>query len=107
LVESMDGRLWVESEYKKGSTFFVELPRIDNATADALRQEQANQIQAQPAAAESPLVGPDGMPPVVAPPSPEQAAEQKPDLGANGAQEASTVPRGEVLSDEQKAAHVA
>lgn len=107
LVEAMDGRLWVESEYKKGSTFYVELPRIDSTTAEALRQEQANQIQAQPTQPETPAVGPDGMPPVVAPPSPEQQDETKPDLGSNGVAVASTVPRGEVLTDEQKAAHVA
>lgn len=28
LVEAMDGRIWVESDYGKGSMFFVELPRI-------------------------------------------------------------------------------
>lgn len=33
LVESMDGRIWVDSEYKKGSTFSVELPRITHEEA--------------------------------------------------------------------------
>jgi PAS domain S-box-containing protein len=33
LVEVMSGRIWVESEYKKGSTFFVELPRLDHEEA--------------------------------------------------------------------------
>lgn len=36
LVEAMDGRVWVESEYGKGSMFFVELPRLD--TDEALKQ---------------------------------------------------------------------
>ncbi len=36
LIESMDGRIWVESEYKKGSTFSVELPRISNIEANRL-----------------------------------------------------------------------
>ena len=38
LVEAMDGRIWVESDYGKGSMFFVELPRM--ATEDALQQKQ-------------------------------------------------------------------
>lgn len=36
LVETMSGRIWVDSEYKKGSTFFVELPRISHAEANRL-----------------------------------------------------------------------
>lgn len=34
LVETMEGRIWVESVYGKGSMFFVELPRMN--TDDAL-----------------------------------------------------------------------
>jgi PAS domain S-box-containing protein len=36
LVETMDGRIWVESVYGKGSMFFVELPRMN--TQDALQR---------------------------------------------------------------------
>lgn len=36
LVETMGGRIWVDSEYKKGSTFSVELPRISHAEAQRL-----------------------------------------------------------------------
>ncbi|MEO5690571.1 MAG: HAMP domain-containing sensor histidine kinase, partial [Candidatus Saccharimonadales bacterium] len=43
LVESMDGRIWVESVYGKGSMFFVELPRMNND--QALQQIQASQQQ--------------------------------------------------------------
>jgi signal transduction histidine kinase len=39
LVETMNGRIWVESEYKKGSTFFVELPRVSHESAQSLIQE--------------------------------------------------------------------
>ena len=41
LAETIGGRLWVESEYKKGSTFFVSIPRADNATAQRLIKESA------------------------------------------------------------------
>ena len=43
LVEAMQGRLWVESNYGSGSTFFVELPRIDTQEAEKLKEEQAKQ----------------------------------------------------------------
>lgn len=36
LTETMGGRIWVESEYKKGSSFFVELPRISNEEANRI-----------------------------------------------------------------------
>lgn len=40
LVEAMQGRLWVESAFGSGSTFFVELPRIDSQEAERLRVGQ-------------------------------------------------------------------
>lgn len=33
LAETMGGRIWVESEYKQGSTFYLELPRISHEEA--------------------------------------------------------------------------
>lgn len=36
LVETMGGRIWVDSEYKKGSTFSIELPRISYEEAQRL-----------------------------------------------------------------------
>jgi len=36
LIEAMGGRIWVESEYKKGSTFSIELPRISHEEAQRL-----------------------------------------------------------------------
>jgi len=44
LVEAMQGRLWVESVFGSGSTFFVEFPRVDNQEAERLKSEQAAQI---------------------------------------------------------------
>ncbi len=55
LVETMGGRIWVESEYKKGSVFSVELPRvahdeatrlIEQASIEAERRAAAEQAQA-------------------------------------------------------------
>ena len=43
LTETMNGRLWVESEYKQGSTFYVELPRTSHE--DAMKLIEAASIQ--------------------------------------------------------------
>lgn len=43
LVEAMGGRVWVESEYKRGSTFYVELPRISHEAATRIIESDANE----------------------------------------------------------------
>lgn len=43
LVEAMGGRIWVDSEYKKGSTFSVELPRIPYEEAQRLIEASSNE----------------------------------------------------------------
>jgi len=48
LVEAMQGRLWVESVFGSGSTFFVELPRIDSQEAARLKEEQDRQLAQAP-----------------------------------------------------------
>ena len=44
LCEAMNGRIWVESEYKHGSTFFVALPRLSTDEATRLIEQSANKI---------------------------------------------------------------
>jgi PAS domain S-box-containing protein len=57
LVETMDGRIWVESVYGKGSMFFVELPRMNT---DAALQHVAPPVkQADPATTEQPAATPE------------------------------------------------
>ena len=56
LTEAMNGRIWVESEYKRGSTFYVELPRTDHEEATRLIEAASEQgAQAIPTPAITPL----------------------------------------------------
>ena len=41
IIEDSGGQVWVESELGKGSTFFVQIPRISNEKASFLQQQQA------------------------------------------------------------------
>lgn len=41
IIELYHGRIWVESELNKGSTFFINLPRLSTARAQALQAEEA------------------------------------------------------------------
>jgi PAS domain S-box-containing protein len=44
ITELYNGQLWVESEYGKGSTFFINLPRLNAQQALQIQQNQANTI---------------------------------------------------------------
>ncbi len=99
LAEAMEGRLWVESVYGQGSTFFLELPRVSSQDAELLKEQQA--AQPQPAPAIEPA-----MPPVVAAPAPMPSTPQTPVPATTGAQPATEVPRGESLTREQIAERV-
>ncbi|HSW66554.1 MAG TPA: ATP-binding protein [Bacillota bacterium] len=38
IIELYQGRIWVESQLGKGSTFFINMPRLDSARAQSLQQ---------------------------------------------------------------------
>ncbi len=84
LVEIMGGRIWAESKHKAGSTFHIQLPRINNQEAENI----ASQHIIQPISNE---------------PQPEQVAQQAEE---NKIKPAKEVPRGESLTPEQIAAYV-
>jgi PAS domain S-box-containing protein len=50
IMEQSNGQLWVESELGKGSTFFVQIPRIDSETAEKMRGEMAARAKVVPQA---------------------------------------------------------
>jgi len=44
IIELYNGRIWVESEYGKGSTFFINLPRLSTQQAEEMLQQQATTV---------------------------------------------------------------
>jgi two-component system, OmpR family, sensor histidine kinase VicK len=42
IVELYNGRIWVESEVDKGSTFYINLPRLTTERAQTLQREEAS-----------------------------------------------------------------
>ena len=52
LVESMNGKIGAESKHRKGSTFYIDLPRIHNAQASAMIEEANRRAASQAKQAE-------------------------------------------------------
>lgn len=77
LIESMDGRIWVESEYKKGSTFFIEIPRIDRNEANNLIDRERQKETAQTPAPVKTLPTPAILETIHAPSEPLPAPEKQ------------------------------
>lgn len=67
IVELYQGRIWVESEVGKGSTFFINLPRLTTARANELQNAEAAMPPAAPTPAPAPPASPAPVPPAATP----------------------------------------
>lgn len=120
LVEIMGGRIWAESIYTQGSTFFVELPRIDSQEAMRIAEQELLKSQEETMLAST--VQPNDSTAVAE--TPNQSAAQTldtvsapiltptqaplPESNPKQVQpELNEVPRGQALTAEQIAAYVA
>ncbi len=48
IIELYDGRIWVESELGKGSSFYINLPRITNEKAEEMETTNQNVSEIKP-----------------------------------------------------------
>ena len=89
LAESMNGRIWAESTFQEGSTFFLELPRISTLEAENLKREEAAvspeapalqpiSTPVQTAPEPQPVAPPAAQPLAVQQPTPQQPVAQQP-----------------------------
>lgn len=76
LAEAMNGRIWAESQYKQGSTFYLELPRVTHE--DAMRLIEEASVQQEKQDTLTPIV----QQPELAPP-PEPIPEEQPSPSPN------------------------
>lgn len=85
LAEAMNGRIWLESAYKQGSTFNLELPRIDHEEATRLIEsasihEEAKITDQRSLAPITPLEEPQLVSPSPAPVSTTEAVYSTPPI---------------------------
>ncbi len=89
LTEVMGGRITVKSEYKKGSTFEVILPRIDNEEATRLIEQAAEKAEKE---AQKPAILPIGSTSTMATEAPNTATQPQTTSSAGAVSELMPAP---------------
>lgn len=74
LAETLGGRIWVESVYQQGSTFYIELPRLSTAEAQRLLMNQKQPDTTAPMSEPTP----DPSPSVASTPAPDVVPKTPP-----------------------------
>lgn len=77
LTEAMGGKIWVESQYQRGSSFYVRFPRLDHAEAKQLIEQPAIQ-PAQPLAQIQAVKAPQPLAPEPVQPNPAAVPSPQP-----------------------------
>lgn len=117
MVEAMGGKIWAESVYQQGSTFYVRLPRVDHVEASKMIQEQSlraseeaekdqQAAQAAAVAAEAqsapapqpPAIAQPKLPPSPIPPHPDATPEMQPQTPPQSPPTPTTSPLGVAAS---------
>jgi len=109
LTENMQGRVWVESIFGQGSTFFLQLPRVDTQEAEHLKEDQQARAAQQASQPSTPVAAFNLTPvPVAAPvtytapvavsapvqaPAPVPSFAQTPQIAPIAAQTPALAPR--------------
>jgi PAS domain S-box-containing protein len=94
IVETMEGRIWVESEFQKGSTFYVEIPRLSRDRAnDLIDQERSKQAAEQQQVSREKAASGTAMNTNMDVPTLDQVVSAKPEASPSAAQvPATTIP---------------
>ncbi|MEO8691496.1 MAG: ATP-binding protein [Candidatus Saccharimonas sp.] len=81
LTETIGGQIRVESEYQKGSTFYVEIPRIGHSEATALIEQASIRAEKEAATVKNTRVAPETAaeaPVEISPEAPSPAPQPEP-----------------------------
>lgn len=93
LVESMNGRIWVESEYGRGSRFYIELPRLEHSKASRMLEEETRRKQSDIKATPASTTAATPSGPATPPPAPPSGHNETSPANNNQPPQQTTTPQ--------------